>query len=803
MSEVSVSEVDGKICLENGLCEIAFDLKDRTWSGRDLTTDAWMFRNARFRVDRHLGQQWREPETDVAWESAGSESRFGAGTTLTITVTPREGYEPARILTLGLYPDRHFVEIGWGVANRLSHPIRVRTVDVLFGGEVFNDQEVEDARTLASGAGAEPNMVTEGWEIDALNGALLTYRDRGARRSIVAGGLAYAEFARRVEIRDGHRTPGRRVLKEGLRNLNLTVWDPQGKLVGPGATYMSPDTLYLDFVTADPFEALEAYGSALAEANDARPNAYDFPTLCGWMVSTKSLGEGKPINNSPGLVEETRLARERGLMKYTPLAVRLEPDTYCYGNHGDTQQGWWDDEHWAAYGPGNGEARGEGKGSLRKPHETFAKFCSAVAELGGVPFTYFQCSMPSNDFAAARPEWMLGNDVSLIHHSHNHHRPLVRYDYSDPGFREHCLGVWRRLRDAGLKGVKFDYPETAWASGGGFDDESFTTTSAYRELFRLCREGLGEDAFLHERNLGGHTHEEAPRLDVTAGIVDIQRVWGDASHFEPEMASRMGLRWYKSRSAFLYYPDGKSFLVKGEDLSAYRRRAFITLIAFLSGRLEIGTSIGSMTDEMLRDLTRVYPVFGGGRSPRPVDMLVGGGHPSVYVYEVAEGWSQVLLVNNDPEGRRAVSAPLSGCQADTGSIGLDPEGRYHAFDFWADEYLGVLEGTGELSRELMGGEVAMVSVRRAEAHPQIVSTNRHIMQGMVECRDVAWSPEDRTLSGTVDVVGGEPFILTIATNGMKAASCEGADLCGRDGGLVELVFESDENASVSFRLGCE
>ena len=303
MSEVSVSEVDGKIVLENGLCEVVLDPEGRTWSGRNPTTDTWMFRNARFRVDRHLGQQWHEPETDVTWESAESGSRFGKGRTLTVTVTPHEGYEPAGILRLGLYPDRPFVEIGWGVANRLSHPIRVRTVDVLFGGEVFCDQEVEDARTLTSGAGAEPNMVSQGWEIEALNGALLTYRDKGARRSIVAGGLAYEEFARRVEIRDGYRTPGRRVIDEGLRNLNLTVWDPQGKLVGPGATYVSPDTFYLDFVTADPFEALEAYGAALAEANDAKPNTYDFPTLCGWMVSTKSLGEGKAINNSPGLVE--------------------------------------------------------------------------------------------------------------------------------------------------------------------------------------------------------------------------------------------------------------------------------------------------------------------------------------------------------------------------------------------------------------------------------------------------------------------------------------------------------------------
>jgi hypothetical protein len=29
-------------------------------------------------------------------------------------------------------------------------------------------------------------------------------------------------------------------------------------------------------------------------------------------------------------------------------------------------------------------------------------------------------------------------------------------------------------------------------------------------------------------------------LDVTAGVIDLQRVWDDSSHFEPEMASRNG-----------------------------------------------------------------------------------------------------------------------------------------------------------------------------------------------------------------------------------------------------------------------
>ncbi|RMD81664.1 MAG: hypothetical protein D6820_04810, partial [Lentisphaerae bacterium] len=638
MMSVRVTEQDSWIVLQNRFVRLMIDSGTGKWSGIDSRSGLTMVADAEFRVDKAGHRVWPEPKTAITWRRCQRRSVFGRGLGVELRFEPQQGYEPVRLLQLFLYRDERFVELAWGIENQKSFPMRITDVEVVYAAELFRGQRVNGARTLRSGAGAEPNFVERGWEIEAWNGAMLTYRNGEQRRTIVAGGLAYAEFARRVEILRGRKAVGAdgniRFEQRRLRNLNILCTDPHGKLVPPGERYLCPDTSYLDFVTENPFEALERYGMALRKANDAHPNVYDFPTLCGWMVSTKNLGEGKPINNSPGLVEQTEIARERGLMKYTPLAVRLEPDYYCYGNWGDTQQGWWDDAHWEKYG------------SLRKPYETFRKFCRAVAERGGIPFTYFQASMPSNDFALCHPDWMLHDDISRLHVNHYHHRPFVRYDYTNPEFQKHVLDVWRRLRRCGLKGVKFDYPETAWAKDGGFDNPSYTTTSAYVELFRLCRRGLGPDAYIHERILGANVHENVPRLDVTAGVVDLQRVWNDSSHFEPEMASRIGLRWYKNRSVFIYYPDGKSFIRDGKALPAYKRQALLTLIGFLGGRLEIGTSIGSMTDAMLHDLTRIFPMFGGTQSPRPVDMLTGKRHPEVYLYTVADGWWQVVLVNN-------------------------------------------------------------------------------------------------------------------------------------------------------------
>jgi hypothetical protein len=483
-------------------------------------------------------------------------------------------------------------------------------------------------------------------------------------------------------------------------------------------------------------------------------------------------------------------AKEMGLLKYTPLAPRLEPDVYCHWGNGDTQQGWWDDEHFAKYG------------SLKKPYETYAKWCGKIAELGGIPFTYFQVSLPSNDFALAHPDWMLNKDISDLHRTHAHHRPWIRYDYSSKGFQKHMQGVWARMRKAGLKGVKFDYPETGWNKDGGFEDPSYTTTRAYTKIYELCKEGLGEDSYVHERILGGQVHETAPRLDVTAGTVDLQRIWTDSNHFEPEMASRMGLRWYKSRSVFHYYPDGKSFVQNGKPLPVYQRRAFLTLIAFLGGRLELGCSFNLMTQPMLHDLTRLYPIFPGIKSPRPVDMLASSDHPSVYAYEVGEGWTQVLLVNNGKK-TATVSTKLSASSTEQGGLGLDGRGSYHAFDFWSQKSIGLLKGSDTLSARLRPGEVAMISLRRKVRHPQAVSTNRHIMQGMVETRNVEW--KDGALTGELDVVGGEPFVLTVAGNGRKLTTAEvSTGTCRlkplKEEGLYDLRVSTPENQTVRFAL---
>ena len=120
---------------------------------------------------------------------------------------------------------------------------------------------------LRGGAGAQVNRVENKAAIDAHNNILVTGKIGGRRHSLVAGGLRYCEFLRRL------------VLDERRSEFTVTIEDPFGKFIAPGTTYDAVDSVFLDVVTGDPFASLEAYGLAMRAANKANPKPYDFPTL--------------------------------------------------------------------------------------------------------------------------------------------------------------------------------------------------------------------------------------------------------------------------------------------------------------------------------------------------------------------------------------------------------------------------------------------------------------------------------------------------------------------------------------------
>ena len=813
-ARVQLQETPSLISLGNNRVRVEVDPKSFEYSIIDARDGTVAIANAHGEVDGIGGEKNKtfvtrnvDPAAKRTWTVTAIADDLGTGKTLTLRTRRSDNREI--FTTITVRDGQGFIALGSGMVNHRNYGIRVMSFQPLVSGDVFPGLEKSNPMTLNGGAGSTRNVVLAGTQRACANSVLLTFTANGQRRSLVMGGLSYSDFAKytalgKSQLWDGYpdsskpelgRTwqtvwrdiPANKITKgEPVLGAQVAAIDPVGRLVDPGTTYQPNDLFYIDVTTDDPFAALESYGRALRTATQARPNVYNNLTVCGWFSNR---------NTSALLVNELKIAQKLDMLKTIPVAVRLEPDTYCGEDNGNTEQGWWDDAHWVKYG------------HLVPPYDTFQKWCQAVKAQGGTAETYFQCGMPSDDYAEAFPGHMLNNDISRLHRSRTHVHPMAIYDPTDVDFQKHMGKVWANLKDAGLAGVKFDYPDVAWNASGGFENKYATTASAYRQWFQLCRDGLGTEALIHERALGAHC------LDVTAGIVDMQRTWGDSELWLEGMAGMGGLRWYKNRVVMSYYPDSKSFIYfdekgKGDPkqpMAALQRRAIITMLYVTSGRIESARSLETLTPEVVYDLGRAFPMHTAAQSARPVDAFTGAKTPAVYAFRVDAQWQQVTLYN---EGKTAalISAPLSGEQAGTGSLALDPAKHYYIYEFWSDRLVGKVAGSGKLSETLAAGEARMYAVREVLAQPQVLSTNRHLMQGYVDLANIKWDAAAKQLSGTAQVIGGEAFRIVVAGNGAgaKNATATGAqakvEAHPKEAALSVIVLERPTNGEVAWKI---
>ncbi len=614
-------------------------------------------------------------------------------------------------------------------------------------------------------------------------------------------------------LRDG---TGKPLLTDRLTQINactrprreytasLYAADPVGKRVDPGITYIPDDEFYIDVTQPDPFEALEQYGRLVNRAQHIELSMYDFPTVCLWYAEVGGYGGGAAQNTTPGAVREMGIIAEKGFLSYSRAAVRLVPDSYLP----DNQQGWWDDKHWQMEETDLNASR---NGRYMEPYETSEKWGKAVTGLGGIPLTYFQTGFRSEDYAKAFPGHMLFNkshawrgepqDTSgdlfkTWNQTWTRNRIVWGYDYTDPDFLSHLKEVYENLASGGIKGLMFDYPFSGWASGGGMEDTYSTTAAAYRNIFRMPYEGLGPGSYVHERNMERGS-------DVSIGYVASMRTENDTDLMDQTTVTRCGLRWYKNR--VLYNQDTDSKNIARLQGKRDHVRAVLTMAYVTTGRLLLANSFSQFSDETFHDLTRTFPYHTENRSARPIDAFVSE-YPMVYDFKVNEGWHQVTFYNGDYENEKTIGINLAG-EAVEGALGLDPAKSYHVYDFWNDHYIGIYKGSDRLEQIIRPGEARMMSVREATPHPRVLSSNRHIMQGYLDMDDEKWNDGKKTLSGTSLVVGGDPYIITIAPGGyvpVKASSSDPDAMISwfkSEDGLTRIKIESGKNAVIKWQIG--
>ena len=681
----------------NGIISVSVNEKTGRFSVRHPEATEYVVENAAFSVN---GMPSTEAESMRVFCLPFSDG-LGSGEETRIQGSMRDGQEI--LLAIRQYQGKSFVTLRCGLVNRAPRPVQVREMRPV-------DASAKDAllrvgpdvsrghRLLTGEGGFSFARLLDGVTGETLNVMTVLCLDAPFSRAMVLGQLTSYEFQTRVET---WARPDRR---DGFAAA-VTQFDATGKRVDPGTEFWG-DWLYLDPARGDPHCALEDYAARMARAMRVKLNNYnDYISVCLWYVFAFSCGD-RSANTSRGAVQEAMDMNASGITRYAPALIRLVPDEYVNPN----EQLWWDESHWQRYN------------HLTPPYETLEKWIGALHAVGAEGGLYMQPTFRSDDYCAEYPGHMLFD------------RAEHEADYTDPDFIRHMRAVYARVRGAGVKAMFYDYTMLTRGSiredinsllqPGGFADPYATNVSAYRSIFRLAKESAGEALMITE-NTWNYSGQE-----LSTGVIDAQRSRMDNVGMNRETIRSGARQWYRNQVTKLVDPDVKNFTVSDRDI----RRKEVSLMGLLFGKTMLGSSISRYGAEEIYDIGRILPMPLLGRSARPLDLFLLPPEEDTEKLDLPlpDGGHIAALVNHTQKSK-TLSLSLGGAHA-FGGMALCEDARYDIWDFWNECYVGRLSGAEELTQTLRKNECRVLAVRACRDTLYILSTSRHLLQGLIETR---------------------------------------------------------------------
>jgi hypothetical protein len=349
-------------------------------------------------------------------------------------------------------------------------------------------------------------------------------------------------------------------------------------------------------------------------------------------------------------------------------------------------------------------------------------------------------------------------------------------DLTRPEVQAHLIELASTIRAWGYNYFKFDglwtgsvteqmyvndgYKDDNIGNHQPFHDSMATGIQALREGLALLRKGAGPDAFFS----GCCVSQNMRSLGGVIGLVDSMRIGPDN-----------GFGWQDYRNEVMN-PDGGSIVtgpIRGSRLYFLNGRVWwndpdpcyvrstvklnhAQLLASwmaLSGTFNLNSDwLPGLPPERLNILKRCLPPYHA--TSRPIDYF-DSAMPEAWLTsdESRSVRRDVLGLYNWERGAKTISYTVT-------KAGLDCSKSYYAFDFWSNSILPSFKG--EFSFTVPAESCRVIAVRAAEGHPVLVSTSRHVTQGMMDVSDENWDAASCTLAGISKVVGNDPYELRVA-----------------------------------------
>jgi hypothetical protein len=332
-------------------------------------------------------------------------------------------------------------------------------------------------------------------------------------------------------------------------------------------------------------------------------------------------------------------------------------------------------------------------------------------------------------------------------------------DMTLPAAQEFVRGIVHRLsHDWGYKFFKLDgfwtgsatplmYLNDAYNKDGigdaVFSNPDKTNIEALRDGAALVREAAGPDVFL----LGCCAVQNMRSFGGSFGLLDAMRVGPDTNDgsIGAAHASRV---WFLHGRVWWNDPD---FVAVRDRLHLDRARLNAGWTAVSGQLFYISDWLPAYSPERLDIVKRCIPAH--GLPARPVD---------VFESPIARIWSLsdtrhavrrdiVAFYNWDEEPAEISATPER--------IGLPPAQEYVAFDFWANEFVPAF--SDRVAASLPGHSSRILAVRPVSENPQLLSTSRHVTQGIVDVTGEQWNAQKSQLSAVSAVVANDTYELRV------------------------------------------
>ena len=461
-------------------------------------------------------------------------------------------------------------------------------------------------------------------------------------------------------------------------------------------------------------------------------------------------------------------SNERDIATLTEFAAKeLKPYGFSFVQIDD---GWQDGE--VFNGPKRGFTRAAPNGAYPHGMKPVAEMIKSNGLMAGIWFLPFARNHQDPEYKD-RQDWFMkrldGRPYETVWGG-------TSLDLTQPEVRTHLIDLARTIHGWGYDYFKLDGLWTGSVTeqiyvNDGYKDDSIgnyqpfhnpmeTSIEALRDGLKLLRKGAGPKVFLS----GCCASQNMRSLGGSIGLVDSMRIgpdngfgWQDyrneVMHFEGG-----GIITGPIRGNRLYFLNGRVWW-NDPDPSYVRTTVKLNHAQLLaswvavSGMVNLnGDWLPGLPQERLDILKRCLLPYHA--TARPVDYF-DSSMPSIWL---TSDTSQP--VRRDVIGLYNWDSKARSIGYDAAKAGLDGGSTYYAFDFWSKSPLRNFKGAFDF--EVPAESCRVIAVRAAEGHPVLVSTSRHVTQGMVDVTNEKWNPSSGTLTGVSQVVGNDPYELRVA-----------------------------------------